>query len=70
MQSIPASMSPGRTPWPKQWAVTFAPWAWAAAIASAKSSAGNDGARSPSSREIQSPTSLIQPSPFWASWAA
>ena len=35
----------------------------------AKSSAGNDGARSPVSREIQSPTSLTQPSPRCASWA-
>ena len=35
----------------------------------AKSSAGNDGARSPSSREIQSPTSFTQPSPRCASWA-
>ena len=70
MQSMPASISPGRTPWPKQCAVTFAPWACAASIAAANASAGNDGARSPSSREIQSPTSLIQPSPLRASWAA
>ncbi len=70
MQSMPASIRPGSTPWPKQCAVTFAPSAWAAAIASAKASAGKDGARSPSSREIQSPTSLIQPSPLRASWAA
>ena len=39
-------------------------------MASANASAGNDGARSPSSREIQSPTGLIQPSPLRASWAA
>ena len=32
---------------PKQWAVTRAPCSWAAAIAAANASAGNDGARSP-----------------------
>ena len=69
-KSMPASINPGSTPGPKQWAVTFAPWAWAASMAAANASAGNDGARSPSSREIQSPTSLIQPSPLRASCAA
>ena len=69
MQSMPASMSIGSTSSPKQCAVTLAPCACAAAIASANASAGNDGARSPSSREIQSPTSLTQPSPRCASWA-
>ena len=69
MQSMPASISPGSTPAPKQWAVTFAPSSWAAAMAAANASAGNDGARSPSSREIQSPTSLTHPSPRCASCA-
>ena len=70
MQSIPARIRPGRTPAPKQWAVTFAPSAWAASIAAANASAGKLGARSPSSRSIQSPTSLIHPSPARASCAA
>ena len=69
MQSMPPSIRPGRTASPKQCAVTFAPWSWATRIASAKVSAGNDGARSPESRSIQSPTSLTQPSPRFASWA-
>ena len=69
MQSMPASIRPGRTASPKQWAVTLAPLAWATAIAAAKVSAGKDGARSPESRSIQSPTSLTQPSPRCASWA-
>ena len=38
---------PGQDASPKQCAVTLAPWSWATAIASAKASAGNDGARSP-----------------------
>ena len=42
----------------------------AAAIAAANVSAGNDGARSPSSREIQTPTSLTHPSPARACSAA
>ena len=63
MQSMPAASSPSRTSLPKQWAVTLAPSACAAAMAAANASAGNDGARSPASREIQSPTSLTQPSP-------
>ena len=49
--------------------MTRAPCSWAVAIAAANASAGNDGARSPSSREIQSPTSLTQPSPACASCA-
>ena len=65
----PPRCSPGSTCSPKQCAVTLAPCSWAAAIAAAKASAGNDGARSPSSREIQSPTSLTQPSPARASRA-
>ena len=69
MQSMPASISPGSTCSPKQCAVTLAPCSWATAIAAAKSSAGKLGARSPSSREIQSPTSLTQPSPARASRA-
>ncbi len=69
MQSMPPSISPGSTASPKQWAVTFAPYACATAIASANDSGGNDGARSPLSRSIQSPTSLTQPSPRCASWA-
>ncbi len=64
---MPASSRPWSTSVPKQWAVTFAPCAWAAAMAAANASAGNDGVRSPSSREIQSPTSFTQPSPLWAS---
>ena len=54
---------------PKQCAVTLAPCSWATRIASSNVSCGNDGARSPSSREIQSPTSFTQPSPRWASSA-
>ena len=69
MQSIPASISPGSTAVPKQCAVTFAPCSWATAIASANTSGANDGARSPVSRLIQSPTSLTQPSPRCASCA-
>ncbi len=69
MQSMPASISSGSTVSPKQWAVTRAPCSWAVAIAAANASAGNDGARSPSSREIQSPTSLTHPSPACASRA-
>ena len=69
MQSMPASIRPGSTASPKQCAVTRAPCSWAVAIAAANASGGNDGARSPSSREIQSPTSLTQPSPRCASRA-
>ena len=69
MQSMPASISQGSTVSPKQCAVTRAPCSWAVAIAAANVSAGHDGARSPSSREIQSPTSFTQPSPRCASWA-
>ena len=69
MQSMPASMSIGSTVSPKQCAVTRAPLRCAAAMPSANASAGNDGARSPSSREIQSPTSFTQPSPRCASCA-
>ena len=39
MQSMPASIRPGSTAWPKQWAVTLAPCSWATAIASANASA-------------------------------
>ena len=53
----------GSTVSPKQWAVTRAPCSCAVAIAVGERLGGNDGARSPSSREIQSPTSLTQPSP-------
>ena len=67
---MPARISPGSTPGPKQWAVTFAPSLWAASMAAANASAGKLGARSPSSRSIQSPTSLIHPSPARASRAA
>ena len=49
--------------------MTFAPRSCATLIASANASGGNDGFRSPSSREIQSPTSFTQPSPRSASWA-
>ena len=69
MQSIPDSISAGSTVSPKQWAVTRAPCSWAVAIAAANASSGKDGARSPVSREIQSPTSFTQPSPACASWA-
>ena len=47
MQSMPASISPASTSGPKQCAVTFAPCSWAAAIAAANASGGNDGVRSP-----------------------
>ena len=63
------SIRSGSTSSPKQCAVTFAPCAWATAIAASSDSAGHDGARSPASRSIQSPTSLTQPSPRCASWA-
>ena len=67
MQSMPASMRIGSTSVPKQCAVTLAPSACAVSIAAMNASAGNDGARSPGSRSIQSPTSLTQPSPRRAS---
>ena len=69
MQSMPASIRSGSAASPKKWAVTLAPCSCATAIASANDSGGNDGARSPLSRSIQSPTSLTQPSPRCASWA-
>ena len=67
MQSMPASMRIGSTSVPKQCAVTFAPSACAVSMAAVNASAGHDGARSPRSRSIQSPTSLTQPSPRRAS---
>ena len=39
MQSMPASIRPGSTAAPKQWAVTLAPCSWAAAMAAANVSA-------------------------------
>ena len=63
MQSIPAPISPGSASVPKTCAVTRAPSTCAASIAAASTSSGHSGARSPTSRSIQSPTSLTQPSP-------
>ena len=63
MQSMPASSMSSRVSSAKQCAVTLAPSSWAARTASRTPAAGNDGARSPAPRSIQSPTSLTQPSP-------
>ena len=63
MQSMPASMRSGSASVPKVCAVTRAPSACAASIAARIASAGHSGARSPTPRSIQSPTSLTHPSP-------
>ena len=62
-QSIPAAISPGRASSPNTCAVTRAPRSCAVLTASARTSSGQSGARSPFPRSIQSPTSLTQPSP-------
>jgi len=67
MQSVPASAKSWSDSSSKQCAVTRAPSSWAAAIASVRTSTGQHGARSPTSRSIQSPTSLTHPSPARAS---
>ena len=63
MQSMPALISPGSASSPNTCAVTRAPLACAASIAASSTSSDHSGARSPTSRSIQSPTSLTQPSP-------
>ena len=63
MQSVPAAAKSRSESGPKQWAVVRAPSSCAAATASLRTSAGQQGSRSPVSRSIQSPTSLTQPSP-------
>ena len=63
MPSMPARTSSATDCSSKQWAVTLAPSSWAASMASAATSAGHSGRRSPTSRSIQSPTSFTQPSP-------
>ena len=68
-QSIPAASRSGRASSPNTCAVTRAPSSWAFAMAAARTSPGQHGARSPISRSIQSPTSLTQPSPRRA-WSA
>ncbi len=67
MQSVPAAAKSCRLCSPKQCAVTRAPSSWAAATASVRTSTGQHGVRSPTSRSIQSPTSLTHPSPARAS---
>ncbi|KXO90477.1 hypothetical protein AXK61_07610 [Tsukamurella pseudospumae] len=61
--STPAASRPGRASSPKTCAVTRAPASWATATASASTSSGHSGARSPTDRSIQSPTSLIHGCP-------
>ena len=63
MQSVPAASKSWSDSSPKQCAVTRAPSSWAAVIASASTSRGQQGARSPTSRSIQSPTSLTSRRP-------
>nr|CRL67694.1 hypothetical protein CPGR_00546 [Mycolicibacterium malmesburyense] len=63
MQSMPALIRPGSASSLNTWAVTRAPLACAASIAALSTSSDHSGARSPTSRSIQSPTSLTQPSP-------
>ena len=63
MESIPAAISPGSASSPKTWAATRAPSSWARAMPAASASSGNVGARSPTSRSIQSAAILTQPSP-------
>ena len=63
MPSMPASTRSRSESSEKQCAVTRAPSACAAAMAASSASRGQQGARSPTDRSIQSPTILTQPSP-------
>jgi hypothetical protein len=67
MQSMPAPTRSASEFSLKQCAVTRAPSAWAAAMASSSAHRGQQGSRSPLARSIQSPTSFTQPSPRRAS---
>ena len=63
IESMPAAISPGSASSPKTCAATRTPSSWTRRTASASTSSGQTGARSPTLRSIQSAAIFTQPSP-------